>query len=156
MSRNQVEDMMSLNMRKSSNSIEIQEPIIYTIPTDPIAWARAVPTRRHAMWDSQKQLKLYLGLFITKCHGDRPFYQGPLQLNATFFMPMNQKMLKYADKYENSWYDQRPDFDNLIKLIADTCNGILYEDDKTICASNIKKVYSANPRTEFTIIQLTQ
>jgi len=64
-------------------------------------------------------------------------------------------MLKNPEKFEDTWFDHRPDFDNLVKLIGDTCNEVLYDDDKLICASIIKKVYSANPRTEFRIIELS-
>lgn len=160
---------MSLSTKKYSSSVEIQgdseiqvikytipkDTIIYTIPDNPTAWARAVPLRnRHTMWDSQKQLKLYLGLLIGKSHGNRQLYEGPLLLDVKFCMPMTQKMLKTPEMWEDMWYDQRPDIDNLSKLIMDTCNEILYEDDKLISLAITNKVYSAIPRTEFRIIEL--
>lgn len=162
---------MNLNTRKFSSSVEIngdletrifhytipRDTIIYTLEGDPEAWARAVPIRRNrmGMWDSQKKLKLHLGLLMGSMHGDRPFYEGPLLLDVKFCMPMNQKMLKHPERYEDSWFGLRPDMDNCIKLIMDTGNDVLYEDDKLFCASVIQQVYSANPRTEFRIIELS-
>ncbi len=159
---------MSLTGKKYSRSVEIQgdEEIvtiqfkipkdnpIYIIPQDPIAWARAVPTRTHGMWDSQKKLKLYLSLLIQKCHGDRPLYEGPLLLDIFFYFPLTQKMLKDPKKWEGTPYEFRPDYDNCSKLISDTCNDVLYEDDKTTCMAFIHKFYSSNPRTEFRFVEL--
>jgi Holliday junction resolvase RusA-like endonuclease len=159
---------MSHNTTKYSRSVEIQgdsEVVTiqyaipksnptYIIPEDPVAWARAVPTRTHGMWDSQKKLKMWLGLFIARSHGDRPHYTGALLLDVKFCMPMNQRMRKAGKQKEEQWYEQRPDFDNLVKLICDTCNTILYEDDKLITTAIISKVYSTQPRTEFRLIEL--
>lgn len=159
---------MSRNTKKYDRSVEIngQQEIVtlkytipistplYIIPEDPVAWARAVPTRTHGMWDSQKKLKMWLALFIAREHGNRPQYQGPLLLDIKFHMPMNQRMRKAQEMWEGEWYDQRPDFDNLVKLICDTCNKVLYDDDKLITTAIISKVYSSQPRTEFRLIEL--
>lgn len=160
--------MITQSVKRYSRSVEIQgqEEVVtiqyrvpqdnptYIIPEDPVAWARAVPSRTHGMWDSQKQLKLHLGLFIQRAHGSRPLYSGPLLLDIQFFMPMNQKMLKVADKWEGVWYEYRPDLDNCVKLILDTCNSILYDDDKTTCVAVVSKCYSVKPRTEFRFVEL--
>ena len=159
---------MDLNTKNYSRSVEIKgdEEVItiqyriakdaprYIIPQDPVAWARAVPTRTHGMWDSQKSLKLYLGLFIQRAHAAKQMYKGPLLLDIQFCMPMTQKMLKMPHKWEGSWYEYRPDLDNLSKLILDTCNKILYEDDKTTCVALMSKMYSQEPRTEFRFVEL--
>jgi Holliday junction resolvase RusA-like endonuclease len=159
---------MSLNTMKYSRSVEIKEDSeivtvqytippnlpLYTIPESPIAWARAVPTRTHGMWDSQKKLKLYLGLFIERAHGNLPLLEGPLLLDIKFCMPMTQQMLKEPRKWEGSWHSHRPDLDNLTKLILDTCNTILFEDDKSVSAVMATRVYSKSPRTEFRLMEL--
>lgn len=160
--------MMNLSTKRYSRSIEIQgqeeivtiqyridkDAPVYIIPENPSAWARAVPTRTHGMWDSQKKLKMWLGLYIIRTHGDRAQYKGPLLLDIQFNMPMNQRMLKDPDKWEGVRFEGRPDFDNLTKLICDTCNDILYEDDKLITDAIINKVYSTQPRTQFRLIEL--
>jgi Holliday junction resolvase RusA-like endonuclease len=159
---------MSLNGKKYSRSVEIQgeEEVVtvqyriprdaptYMIPEDPVSWARAVPSRVHGMWDSQKKLKMHLGLFIQRAHQGRPLYQGPLLLDIKFCFPFNQQMKKDPARWEDSWYYYRPDADNCCKLILDTCNTVLYDDDKTTVTVLISKVYSQNPRTEFRVVEL--
>jgi len=159
---------MSLIGKKYTRTVEIQgqddivtiqyriprDSPVYIIPEDPVSWARAVPTRNHRMWDSQKNLKLYLGLFIQRIHGERPLYKGPLLLDIKFCFPLNQKQKKDPVLWEEGWYEFRPDLDNCIKLILDTCNTVLYEDDKSTVTAVISKVYSSQPRTEFRFVEL--
>ncbi len=52
-------------------------------------------------------------------------------------------------------YAQKPDLDNLEKLYTDCGTGILWKDDAMITEWCSKKVYSENPRTEITIMALS-
>ena len=47
--------------------------------------------------------------------------------------------------------DIKPDIDNVIKLIADSLNGLAYKDDTQIIELEAKKYYSDNPRMEIVI-----
>ena len=50
----------------------------------------------------------------------------------------------------------RVDIDNLLKLLGDSMNKIVYEDDYQITEVNAKKVYCPdNPRTEVTVDIIT-
>lgn len=132
-----------------------QGNLIYIIEGDPVAWARAVPSRKTGrMWDSQKQTKLYFQLLISRIHGTRPLYDGPLHLDITYYLPIPPSLHKKADKLEGSWHFFRPDKSNLLKLIEDAATGILYKDDCLICSETSYKKYSKNPRTEFIIREL--
>ena len=62
--------------------------IVYTLPGDPTPLARPRFGGRYnkpTIYDSQANQRLIAGLHIKEQHGDRPSYQGPLQLNAVFF-----------------------------------------------------------------------
>lgn len=122
----------------------------YTLHGDPIALARA-RFGNAKVYDSQKQHKLICGLELRRQHGDFPLFTGPLQLTITFYMGIPQKRKKLCGCYHAC----RPDTSNLIKFIEDVAsNGILYKDDALIAVIQAQKVYSDEPRTEFTITAL--
>lgn len=131
----------------------MEQPLKYIINEDPIAWAR-VRHGKGRFWDSQKQEKLYYGLLISNIHGDRPLYTVPICMDITFFMAMPKLSEKKQQEREGSWHYTRPDLDNLIKFIMDTCTGILYKDDCVVSCCFIRKQYSQNPRVEFFITEL--
>lgn len=95
------------------------------------------------VFDCQKREKLFVGVNLRHIHGNRPLFEGPLEVHLTFYMK-NQK--------KNGWHYGRPDLDNLIKFYLDAANGILYEDDKQIAKIVAEKIYDIDPRTEITII----
>jgi Holliday junction resolvase RusA-like endonuclease len=47
----------------------------------------------------------------------------------------------------------KPDIDNVIKIIADSINGLAYRDDKQIVGIQAEKWYSTEPRVEVEIWQ---
>ena len=46
---------------------------------------------------------------------------------------------------------KKPDMDNVVKIIADSLNGIAYHDDTQIVDCQIRKFYSETPRVVVTI-----
>src|SRR5271157_1483322 len=100
---------------------------VYMIEGDPVPLARHRHGNGHT-WDAQKQLKLGIGFQISNQNRDQPFLSGPLKLNVRFFMPMPKHGAK---KLYQTPHFVRPDLDNMIKLICDVCNGIVYKDDCT-------------------------
>ena len=49
------------------------------------------------------------------------------------------------------YHTKRPDFDNILKLIADALNGVFWKDDSVIVWVQMVKLYSDCPRVEVTI-----
>jgi len=47
---------------------------------------------------------------------------------------------------------KKPDTDNVLKIIKDACNRIVYADDKQIVEDEIRKFYSNDARTEVNIV----
>lgn len=121
----------------------------YILEGEPTAWARAGLAGRK-LYDTQKHLKLVMGITLKNQHDDRPFYTGPLILDITFIMKIPSKA-KEPSEWEGTPTRSKPDLSNLIKLVEDTATGILYKDDCLIYKINAERVYGENPRTEFTI-----
>jgi Holliday junction resolvase RusA-like endonuclease len=124
--------------------------MVYIIQGDPVPLARHRHGNGHA-WDSQKQIKFGIGIQLINQHGDLPLLEGPLKLDITFFMPIPKKGAK---SLHGTIHAIRPDLDNLIKMICDIANKIIYKDDCAISVIIADKQYSHYPRTEFTLTEL--
>lgn len=126
---------------------------VYVIPGNPISLKRprySSATKR--MYNSQRNEMLVMSIGLQSQHDDDPLFEGPLHMDVTFYMPIPASMSKKTqDRLNRSHNTSRPDLDNLIKLVADISNGILYKDDALIASISAKKVYDINPRTEFSI-----
>jgi Holliday junction resolvase RusA-like endonuclease len=70
---------------------------------------------------------------------------GPLGLDVVFCMPMPAK--PKAHQTEGSWHTSRPDADNLLKLVCDCLNELVWNDDAQVAFVTVRKVYSKEPRT---------
>lgn len=74
---------------------------------------------------------------------------GPLRVTIEAYRPIPKSMSK-TDKVlallEKVRPVTKPDLDNYVKSVLDGCNGILYEDDNTVCEIVARKYYSDNPR----------
>ena len=126
----------------------------YVLEGDPIPLARCRLTRgpKSHVFDAQATLKRCVAITLKNQHENRPMYKGPLRVDFFFYfyIPRTRKDLKEGD-YKKS----RPDFDNLIKMVADIGQiAELWKDDASIVAGEFLKVYSHNPRTEFVVFEL--
>lgn len=98
------------------------------------------------VYDNQKNERLILGITLQKQHDRNPLLTGPLRLYATFYMPMPLRA-PISQDLKPHYY--KPDLDNLLKMLCDISNSIIFKDDCLICEMHAKKLYSVNPRTEF-------
>lgn len=119
----------------------------YIIQGNPVAWARAGISGGR-LYDTQKHIKLVMGITIRNQHGNRPQFEGPLILEATFYMPI-PKRIKDKSTWEGKPMKSKPDTSNLLKLIEDCCTGVLYKDDAIIYKIIAERIYGQHPRTEF-------
>lgn len=120
--------------------------IRYVLPGDPIPLSRVRIGRRRC-WDPQKELKLISSITIRSQHGERPKYQGPLRIDMTFFFPIPKTLIKRIKP--GTPHIIKPDLDNLVKMICDLCQSILFDNDCRITEINCRKIYDTTPRTEF-------
>lgn len=127
--------------------------MIYVIPGDPVPLARArIGYGAKRMYDSQKECKLHAGIIIQSQMPNDEFYEGPLDLDVTFFMRIPRRIHTKRDIERNFTYHHgRPDLSNLLKFIEDVAQSILFKDDAQIARITSRKIYHQDPRTEFTL-----
>lgn len=127
---------------------------IVQIPGRPVAkgrprftqTARGVHTftpERTANWEMVVQAEMY-----KVC--PKPL-DGPLELSVSFIFhyPKNWAKVKReaAEEGESVWYEGKPDLDNLVKLIKDAGNGIIWRDDAQVVKLEADKCYGATNET---------
>lgn len=66
-----------------------------------------------------------------------PFFSGPVQMTVIIRLKRPKKLPKGRSEPV-----VKPDLSNILKLIEDAGNGILYKDDAQICSIGIKKIYA--------------
>lgn len=126
----------------------------YVLAGDPTPLFRAKPVyNKRKMYDSQRAQKLVTGINLSNQHNDRPILDGPISLEAVFYMPIPKSRAKEEAFLLGRHHFMRPDLSNLLKYIEDAANTILYRDDCLIAKVTMEKVYG-EPRTEFTIEKL--
>lgn len=126
----------------------------YEIDFAPIPWKRAgVNLTAGKFFDRQKQEKLAFGLYILAQHGSEPFFEGPLLIEANFYMPLARAV---SSRKASLWHYVTPDLDNLCKMLLDTINDTqtVWHDDRQVSKIIISKLYDKHPRTIFTISEL--
>lgn len=127
----------------------MREKVKYVIKGKPTPLARPRYSK-NKVYNSQKELMELITAALKIQHGTRALYQGPLSLNVTFYFPYPQKQ----SRVPRTWHSFRPDLSNLIKLIEDCAQPVLFHDDCAIAQIIANKLYDNEPRTEFIITEL--
>lgn len=125
----------------------------FVIPGSPVPLARTRYGNGN-IYDSQKEIKGKYAIILDNQHNETPFFKGPLELIIAFYFQIPKTSQKHADKLSHTLKPSRPDLSNLVKLIEDVANELLYKDDAIICASHCFKLYDYQPRTEFIIQEI--
>ncbi len=97
------------------------------------------------------RLKTYLSSF-----GIKPV-SGPLKVTLIFFMAVPKSTSKKKRKEMEAnhiTHTKKPDLDNLVKFVFDSCTGILFDDDRQIVELTASKRYSDCPSTVIEIDSL--
>ena len=79
-------------------------------------------------------------------------FEGPLKVDLDFWIPRpkshygtgkNSHVLK--EQHSDGYHTQKPDIDNLRKLVMDALNGVFWVDDSQICQGRTIKRWYAMP-----------
>ena len=126
-------------------------PVIATIPGRPIAKGRPRVSPHGGVFtpartkEAEKHARACL-----KAECPEPL-TGPLSLAVSFNFKYTQRWTKpdreAADNGWEPWDEGKPDLDNLLKLIKDAGNGVLWSDDSQVVEVEAVKVYSAEDTT---------
>ena len=85
--------------------------------------------------------------------------QGAIKAQIKAFFPIPKSTSKKMTvKMESGevFHTHRPDADNIVKAILDALNGVAYHDDSQVVHVDIVKLYSANPRAEIILTELSE
>ena len=117
------------------------------IDGNPIPDARSRVTRYGTYsprYREKKRLKTYfLSLGIKRL-------DAPLKISLVFFMAIPKSTSKKnRNEMESNQiaHTKKPDLDNLVKFVFDSCNGILFGDDRQIVELTASKRYGESPST---------
>ena len=132
-------------------------PKMYVLEGNPIPWARAGFNKNTLyIYDRQKEERIQAKLNLENQHGNLPLYRGNLALFVTFYLPTPKSLSpKKRVAMEDTFHHSRPDLDNLLKWVGDISTEVLFNDDALVAIISARKLYSINPRTSFTILELS-
>lgn len=86
-------------------------------------------------------------------------FSSALEMTIVFFLPIPKsasKALRSQMINRVVLPDKKPDDDNLSYLVTNSLKGIIYDDDKRICARHIYKFYGPDPKTVIRIRPIHQ
>lgn len=106
-----------------------------------MAFARAGANgKRRFTPPKQANFMAAVKLFAAKKMGSKPLMEGPLkaEIIASYSVPESWSKRK---KDTTKWKTSKPDADNIAKLILDSLNGVVFNDDAQVCDLYVRKVY---------------
>lgn len=83
-------------------------------------------------------------LMVEAAKGKR--IDGPIRLQVVAYIPIPNsfsKAKKSAVGRGELWPEKKPDLDNIVKHVLDVSQGLLFDDDKSICQIVASKAYGA-------------
>jgi Holliday junction resolvase RusA-like endonuclease len=121
----------------------------------PTAWARAGFGGRFFTPAKQREAGQIIEMEARIAMGSRPLLQGPLELTVVFAYAWPKGLSKKRRLAPAGQFKQtRPDLDNLIKLVCDRLNGIVWLDDSQVASLAVTKVYTPIPSISILVNEL--
>lgn len=124
---------------------------------DPVPQARARTVRRGGKsitYDPNSKLKEGYKWQIRSQYREEPL-TVPVAMDVVFMMPIPKatSKTKTAAMINGSIHHmKKPDVDNMLKLINDVLNNLVFKDDSQVIEIHARKVYSSKPGTYIRII----
>lgn len=114
----------------------------FTIPTDPVPWARPRFVRRGGKMIGYTVPKVQAYEQTVKllaiAAGIRPL-SGPVSMSIDFHFAVPKSLERKRKPVEGGWHVKKPDADNLAKAILDALNGVAYDDDAQVASMRLRK-----------------
>jgi len=124
----------------------------------PIPKSRPRFSKNGKVYNSQAKIMEEDAFFIG-VQWNGPLYEGPVEIRSIFYMPIPKRLSK-KDRagLQGTPHIGHCDIDNLEKKLFDCIvkSGVIINDDCQIALSTSSKIWSDNPRTEFTILELPE
>jgi len=134
-----------------------------TVPGEPRPWSAAKIVRRgkfaqgvspDAMKDAQADVRFQAMRAMEGCE----LLQGTVALNVKVYRSKGMPKSKIGAAEAEAGIRRpvtRPDLDNMLKLVGDSLNGIVYRDDAQVVQMVGAKMWSSTPRIEITVKEWT-
>ena len=131
----------------------------FSITGKPIAWARAgrVVGKLARTYTPNKQaahMQTVKFAALAAMKGRRTWYDAPVEIEVTsFFVPAKSwaKWKRDAATMGTFPHTQKPDADNLVKIIKDALTGVVWRDDAQVVDVISRKRYGDVARTEIVV-----
>lgn len=104
-----------------------------------------------------KENQAYIQSLATEAMIGKNKLQGAIEMELYIYAPIPTKFRKAERELALKGAIRpihRPDIDNVIKQVADSCNWIVYEDDCQISEIKAHRHYSLNPRIHVTFSEV--
>lgn len=130
----------------------------FTVPTAPVAKARARSTRSGHHYTPKKTVDFesMVAWYAKAAMAGKPLYEGALIVTLYYGIPIPKILEPRIKKGELIYPTKRPDMDNYEKSVLDGMNGVVYKDDSQIVATFHKKRYTRNPRVVISVDSATE
>ncbi len=66
--------------------------------------------------------------------------EGPVSLHIVFYLPRTKAQQWKTRPHLRDWHSKKPDFDNLMKAVADVLNGVAWRDDAQVASVTFMKM----------------
>lgn len=126
---------------------------------DPVPQARARTVRRGGKsitYDPNAKLKEGYKWQIRSQFREEPL-SVPVAMDVVFMMPIPKSTSKtktVAMLNGAIHHMKRPDVDNMLKLVNDVLNNLVFKDDSQVVEIHARKIYSSKPGTYIRIIPI--
>ena len=134
--------------------------ISFVIPGTPVPQGRPRVTRTgHAYYgEKTKEYRERVRQCAIASQNGCETMAGALAMivDCTFPVPDSWPKYKRQEALNGKWHTSRGDTDNICKAVADSCNGIIYDDDSQIAVLIGFKHYGSEPETRVTIFELKE
>jgi Holliday junction resolvase RusA-like endonuclease len=134
--------------------------ITFTVPGILPGWQRTGQSgKRHFTQDQTRAAQLEVAAWARQA-ARGVMLKGPLGLHLTVWFPVPESWsIKKKDAAYGGWMAQKPDGDNLFKLVGDSVNKVAYADDALIADARVVKRYADlgdRARSEFRLWELME
>ena len=134
-----------------------RDAVSITIPGKPIAKGRPRMGRNGRVYTPERTRGAEESLQWALREGCPVPLEGPLEMEVTFSFRYPKSWPKAkreaVEEGTHPWYNRRPDLDNLLKLLTDAGNGVLWKDDTQVVAVDATKEYSIEDST-FVVVRV--
>lgn len=138
--------------------------LFFVVPGEPVAWARARRRGSHYfVSNAQKQAREAMALTARRYLSEMPapeqalFRESPVEVEVVgYFEPPTSwpKWKREASLVGSVLKTTKPDSDNLVKLVKDALEGVVWSNDSHVVDQIGRKRYATMSRTEVTIRRL--